>query len=841
MMRHRKFIRIALNVLSFLRMICVAGVLFILPTQNLHAQKITVNSYGRSASEVFADVMRQSGKNFIYSSDILKDLKISINVKDKSLKYTLKSMFEGTDIGYKIKGNNILLVKKKRKKVKMANGNPAIRRELIETDSVKVGIFRDLVVVESKNKTLSMNSSSIGALNVSGGRIGRTPVILGEADVVKTLQFEPGVSGGVEGTAGMYVHGGNKDENLFMLENIPLYQVNHFGGLFSAFNAEAIKSVDFFKSTFPAKFDGRLSSYMDVYTKDGGLSKLKGSFKIGLTSGAFHIDGPLWKDRTTYSLSIRRSWYEVLTLPGIAIANSFNQKDDDDFRFGYAFTDINAKITHRFSSRSRVYAIMYYGEDYLRSGSYTPKHITDGYYSNIDAKLRWGNILASAGWIYDFTPNLWGKISGAFTRYYTSMGSLSESADLEMGEKENFVSNEVKSKNNIEDWILKGDFEWKTSDSNRLMFGTSFVYHTFLPSKDSRTLITENLTTCATDNDIKYHARELNIYAEDNLKFHDKFMLSAGLHYSLFDISGKVKKGLSPRVSFKYSLSDDVVIKGGYSHAVQYVHQLSQSSISLPTDQWVPVIGEQKAQTSDKIAIGSYWNLNNKIIFTAEAYYKWMNNIIDYQDEYYMLPPELQWNAKLTEGRGTAKGLDFKISKEFGKVTGQVSYSLLWADRQFPDKNGGKKFPARFDNRHKINVLLNWKINDKWELNASWIGMSGNLITLPLQCWMDPGLGPWHYDMMLKTDVNNYRLPFYHRLDLSFIRYTHNGYWTFGLYNAYCNMNTIAVRLDYSDDFFIYETMGTNSWQTRYYGSRPVFQKIKLLPTIPSISYTWLF
>ena len=245
-MRHSKFIRIALNVLSFLRMICVAGLLFVLPTQNLHAQKITVNSYGRSASEVFADVMRQSGKNFIYSSDILKDLKISINVKDKSLKYTLKSMFEGTDIGYKIKGNNILLVKKKRKKVKMANGNPAIRRELIETDSVKVGIFRDLVVVESKNKTLSMNSSSIGALNVSGGRIGRTPVILGEADVVKTLQFEPGVSGGVEGTAGMYVHGGNKDENLFMLENIPLYQVNHFGGLFSAFNAEAIKSVDFF-------------------------------------------------------------------------------------------------------------------------------------------------------------------------------------------------------------------------------------------------------------------------------------------------------------------------------------------------------------------------------------------------------------------------------------------------------------------------------------------------------------------------------------------------------------------------------------------------------------------
>ncbi|MDE5674579.1 MAG: hypothetical protein K2I44_04440, partial [Muribaculaceae bacterium] len=197
-----------------------------------------------------------------------------------------------------------------------------------------------------------------------------------------------------------------------------------------------------------------------------------------------------------------------------------------------------------------------------------------------------------------------------------------------------------------------------------------------------------------------------------------------------------------------------------------------------------------------------------------------MNNLLEYADEYYILPPDIAWNEKMAIGKGTAKGVDFKVSKEFGKLSGHVSYSLLWADRQFPDKNHGKKFPARFDNRHKINVMVNWKINKKWDMNVSWTGMSGNRITLPTQCWVDPGLAPWHYGMTLATEVNNYRLPFYHRMDLSFTRYTKRGFWNFSLYNAYCNMNTIGVQRDYN-----YESGKL----------LPVFKKIKLLPIIRSV------
>lgn len=826
----------------FLRLICIAGFVAMSMTIPAYAQKISVNATNRPAAEVFADVMRQSGKNFIYSSDILKGLRLNVNVKNKSLKTTLNKMFKDTGIEYKIKGNNIMLVRKKGKefKPKKSMSDPRLK----DTDSVKVGILRDVIVEGSRNQTITMNSANIGALNVSRDMIAKTPVIFGESDVIKTLQFEPGVSGGVEGTAGMYVHGGNVDENLYMLDNIPLYQVNHFGGLFSAFNTEAIKNVDFYKSTFPAKFDGRLSSFMDVYTRDGSNKKLNGSIRVGLTSGAANIEGPLWKDKTTFSLAVRRSWFELITIPAVAIANSVNGKGEDDFTFGYAFTDVNAKIAHKFSNRSKIYGMFYYGEDYLNNGTHTPDDKKgdyddkrDNFYDKNEARLRWGNIVASAGWIYDFTPTLWGKVCGAFSRYYSSMSTVQESADLDGSEKLNFTSNDIKSHNNIQDWIIKADFEWRSSSVNKLNFGASMTFHNFLPSKDSRTLIANGVTTDVTDNGFKYKAREFNVYAEDNLSLGDKFKLNLGLHYSLFNITGATKGGLSPRVAFNYMLKDNIAFKGGYSRTVQFVHQLSQSSISLPTDQWVPIIGEQKPQVSDKIALGVYWKPMNLFTVAVEGYYKWMHNLLDYQDEYYLLPPELQWNAKLTAGKGTSKGVDFKISKEFGKITGQVSYSLLWADRQFANRNGGRKYPARFDNRHKINVLVNWKINDKWELGASWIGMSGNRITLPTQCWVDPGLAPWNYQMLLKTDINNYRLPFYHRLDLSFTRYTRHGYWTIGLYNAYCNMNTIAIRMDYSDHQLY--PVNINGYMT--YRSIPVFQKIKLIPTIPSFSYTWLF
>ena len=331
-----------------------------------------------------------------------------------------------------------------------------------------------------------------------------------------------------------------------------------------------------------------------------------------------------------------------------------------------------------------------------------------------------------------------------------------------------------------------------------------------------------------------YGGNEMNLYAGGDWTPFRQLRVNYGLHYSLFNIDNKTHNALSPRLSLRFHTGGNWAIKGGYSRTVQYVHQLMQSSISLPTDQWVPIVGTQKPQTADKIAFGGYYTLNNRYTFSAEAYFKWMDNLLEYADDDYLLPPDAEWSGKLTAGKGTAKGIDFKASKDFGKITGHIAYSLLWADRQYPDKNGGRKFPARFDNRHKINVLLNWKISPKWELSASWTGMSGNRITLPTQLWQDPTIAPWHYDMTLPTEENNYRLPFYHRMDLNLRRNTRHGYWNFSLYNAYCNMNTIAVIRDYSDSHYNIDGNG-NIY------SPPVFKKLRLIPIIPSVSYTWIF
>ncbi|MBD5356038.1 MAG: TonB-dependent receptor [Bacteroides sp.] len=895
------------------RKLVTTATLITLAAFGLNAQNVTMTAINRNAESVFVELLQLTGKNFIYPSGLLKGLKVTVKADNTPLSDILDKMFEGTGISYKIKGNNVTLKREKIKNVPkytisgfvkeestdevllgatiydiksgkgtvtnangfysltLPDGEVNLKVQYVGLESYLSGVFtlsqnkklnimlalphelEEVVVNATVNNTKAMETTEIGSLNLTNAAIKATPVIFGESDVVKTLQLEPGISAGIEGMAGMYVHGGDTDENLYMLDNIPLYQVNHFGGLFSAFNVEALRNVDFYKTSFPAKYDGRLASFMDVHTKDGSLNEHHGSFRLGLTSGAFDINGPIWKDCTSYSFAIRRSWYDVITLPALAIINKIDDSINTHLR--YAFTDINAKLNHHFSDKSSAYIMFYYGEDYLyggeddkgkKNGSFD--YIVHGISSSLDnitissdasysgknnsytdtrSKLIWGNIVASAGWKYIFSPKLFGEITGAFTRYFSSLRNFKEDYDFTGDEINSFTRTSFSHHNNINDIIARVDFNCLLIPENKLDFGMSYTYHSFLPSRGVHTLTKDDEVTNVYDNVPTYHANELNFYLSDDYSLGNWLRVNGGFHYSIFEIGGKTKSNLSPRLSFRVTPKHNFAIKAAYSRSAQYVHQLAESNISLPTDQWIPIIGSQKPQTADKIALGAYWcTPDRQFTFSVEGYYKWMHNLIDYTDDYYLVPPSDSWTEKLGVGEGKSKGIDFKITKEFGKITGHLAYSLLWADRRFPDKNKGQWFPARFDNRHKINIALAWKINSKWEVGASWTGMSGNRITLPLQCWSDPYLGPWNFDMIYYEKTNNYRLPFYHRLDLSAIRKTKHGYWTFSIYNAYSYMNVIAVRLD-SDEL-------NGEWVD-------MFQHIRAIPIIPSVSYTWLF
>lgn len=783
------------------------------------ARRVTVDVHNADAETVFKTLMQQSGKNFVYTSGLLDGMKISVHANHRPLRKVLDEMFRGTDIRYKIKGDNVMLSRRPARVRPLPPVAPRMQPDSVELPFELANQLAELKVTGSRLQNRTLESAEIGSYRLSPEKIMYTPQIFGESDVVKTLQLEPGVSAGTEGLAGLYVHGGNADENLYTLDNVPLYQVNHFAGLFSAFNVDVVKSVDFYKSSFPARLDGRLSSFVDVRTRGGGDDGHHGSARLGLTSGAFNISGPIGHGGTGYSVALRRSWYDVLTAPFLAINNALNDPVyDEDLRFRYAFTDFNAKITHRFSPRSNAHFMLYYGEDFLQGGS---KDNSDSYKEDDNNKLRWGNLVASAGWNYRFSDGLSGEFTAAYTRYFSGLKRRWYYAEYVQGQMSSESLDVSDGHNNINDWIFRSDFYWNPAEAHRLNFGASYTFHNFRPTDSHHSITTDGIQAIVSDTTERYRANELNAYIGYDWRLSDSWQLNAGLHGSLFAIDSKVHGAASPRLALRYSPRPGWAFKAAYNRTVQYVHQLSQSYISLPTDQWVPITGNFKPQTADKISIGAYRCIGSDWTVSAEAYWKWMHNLVEYRTDYY-LAPAWQTDRRFTSGDGSAKGVDFKLSKESGRISGHLGYSLLWADRHFAERNGGRPYPARNDNRHKINLLLQWQINDIWSMGASWTGMSGNRVTLPIQVWESPIISDWSADVPLDTDVNNYRLPFYHRLDLSFTRQTRRGYWTFSLYNAYCNMNVVAVRRDWRHEC-------------------PRFQQLHLLPIIPSFSYTWIF
>ena len=794
------------------------------------AQKVTIEAHDLPASDVFRDIMQQTGKNFIYSTDLLQDYRVSVTAKDKPLRKVLQSMFAGSDIEFKIKGKDVMLRRRRRKVESVTLSN---RVDTMVNYVAAPTQLEELVVV-SRLEAPDVSTAEIGAEKITAKEISSVPVLLGEADVLKALHMQPGVQESAEGMAGMHVHGGGADENMCMLDNIPLYQVNHFAGLFSAFNVDAIRYIDFFKSSIPAKYDGRLSSFLDVRTKNGNPDGHHGSIKLGLTSGAFNINGPIGK-ATTYSVAMRRSWYDVLTIPFLALINS---AQDEKITFAYSFMDLNAKVNHRFSSSSSAYVSVYFGDDYLRSGS---KDTFDGdaYYFGSDDqyKFHWGNLVTQAGVIHNFSSTLNGEFTAAFTKYFSKMKKDEYSSEKYNGNLITSTRAKASTSNDIDDLIAKADFYWNPSENTHVKFGAAYTLHNFLPANTVTESTVDNVHTEVRDSSRTYKASELNAYIEDDWRISKKIRANIGVHASLFHIDGKSHFGISPRASISFRPSKDWAFKAAYSTTTQYVHQLVRSYLALPTDKWIPVSGNLKPQRAYKVAVGAYWSIaGGNYTLSAEAYHKQMRNLIDYCDEYYLNPPMEFWNARLTTGKGTSKGLDLKFEKVFGKFTGHIAYSLAWADRFFPEKNNGRPFPARFDNRHSINVLMNWKINSKVEINAAWTGHSGNRITLLSQNWSTPDFGPdFNYsEATLKAPINNFRLPFYHRLDLGLLVRNRRGFWNFGLYNAYCQKNAVFV------------THGTKREIVNTPGGvainyKPVFKKVSLLPIIPSISYTWQF
>ncbi|MFV0591637.1 MAG: TonB-dependent receptor [Draconibacterium sp.] len=671
------------------------------------------------------------------------------------------------------------------------------------------------VVAGAVSRKLTDSQISKEVLSIES--IERLPAFLGEADVMKTLQLMPGVQSGSEASSGLYVRGGGPDQNLILLDGVPVYNANHLFGFFSVFNTDAIKNVSLYKGGFPARFGGRLSSVVDIRMKEGNEKELHGGVQVGLISSKFHLEGPFKKDKTAFHISARRTYVDLITRPLMP----------DDEKVSYFFYDMNAKINHKFSDRSRLYLSAYAGRD--KASDEYESSFGSNYYDKYDSKLYWGNLTTALRWNYIFSNKLFANTTLTYSDYRFNVDDWSE-YHSNNGSGSYVESVYYKYKSGIEDWSAKIAFDWYPSPRHEIKFGTNYIYHSFNPGVETiREKDTGTPEVNKTFGDGNTYSHELSAYIEDNVELGARLKANIGLHVSAFNVEGEWYKSLEPRASVRYLLSDKLTVKVAYSKMQQYLHLLSNSTIGLPTDLWLPTTKRVKPEESHQYAVGWVYSKLWRLELSVEGFYKEMKNIIEYKEGASFFGSSLGWEDMIESGQGHVYGIELMAKKDVGKTSGWIAYTWSKNERRFDDLNFGEWFPTRYDRRHDASIVLTHKLSDKVDFGATWVYGTGNAITLAtheIEQLYDPA-NYWGNSVPYFEHRNNYRMPAYHRLDLgvNFHKQKKKGVrtWNVSVYNAYGRKNP----------FYLYVDNNNNG--------QKVLKQVSLFPVVPSVSYTYKF
>ena len=692
-------------------------------------------------------------------------------------------------------------------------------------------------------------SSQMSAVQMTMEKIKSVPVMFGEADLIKALQLMPGVQSGSEGSSGMYVRGGGPDENLFLLDGVPLYNVTHLGGFFSTFNTDAVKNVTLYKGSFPARFGGRLSAVLDVTQNNGNDQELHGNLSVGLISAKCNLEGPIVKERTTFSLSFRRTYAELFIIPAVMAINDMDSDEpapdvaqNAKFDAGYYFYDFNAKVTHKFSDKSRLYASLYMGDDKIHGSIRTVTSLDENV--NLRFANRWGNLVGSLRWNYALTPKLFLNVSGAYTRYHNNIVGSVEKLASANDQNASTITGDYDS--GIQEAALRADFDYSPNPDHTAKFGVAFTRHWFSPEVASAAidyydtlLMRDTLHATMDIASGTIVANELTAFVEDDWAVAEAVKLNYGLHFSAFKVGNSLYPSFQPRISGRVMITPDLSFKLGYARMTQYVHLLSTTSVTLPTDLWVPVTDKVKPMQSHQVAGGIFYSLSGIADFSMEAYYKKMDNLIEYKDGATFFGSYENWENLVYQGRGWSYGLELLVQREVGKLTGWIGYTWSRTMRQFDRKNqelnGGNPFPAKYDRRHDLSIVLSYKLNDKIDFNATWVYSTGNAASLATQSYPVAGEDPDDYERNSRgvnviEGRNNYRMPDYHRLDLgvNFHRTFRRARRTINVsvYNVYNRQNPYMLYRSSRDTY-------------RNYPSALV--QLSLFPILPSVGYTLYF
>ena len=697
----------------------------------------------------------------------------------------------------------------------------------------------DEVVVEGTRATVSARNPQMSVVELPVQQIKSIPTLFGEADVLKAIQLLPGVQNGSEGSAGMYVRGGGPDENLLLLDGVPVYNVNHMLGFFSVFNPDALKNVTLYKGSFPARFGGRLSSVVDIRMKEGDMQKYHGNASIGLISSKFNFEGPIVKDKLSFNLSYRRTYGDLLIKPALWIA-SWSTPEISKLSVGYYFYDFNAKLNWKISDKDRLYLSFYTGDDAIYFGVENKDFMSDStqYTHRIKLNWKWGNKVAALRWNHVVSQKLFMDASVNYTQYRHNLG-------MNLTEEDTYLPTNTVSKNvfdmvyksGINDLTAKVDFDYTPLPNHEIRFGGNYTYHIFRPEVQSIQMSEsqQSLVDTVTGSPNVY-AHETALYAEDNMTLGDIFRMNLGVHYSTFTVEGKTYQSVQPRVSTSLMLASNLSLKAGYAYMTQYVHLLSNSSLSLPTDLWVPVTAKIVPMNAHQWSVGAFYELPRLFDISVEGYYKTMDNLLEYKDGASFFGSSERWDEKVCMGKGWAYGVELLVQRSFGKTTGWIGYTWAHSKRQFDREgqiiNNGKVFPAKYDRRHDISVTVQHKFSDSFDLSGTWVFSSGNCGTLGTQVY--EGLpNDWgEFQHINALERNNFRMGNYHRLDLGAnLHFPLNpGLLTlnFSVYNVYNHNNPFLVYTDYVYD------------ESTQQAEKKLMQ-VSIFPIIPSFSLSYKF
>jgi len=639
------------------------------------------------------------------------------------------------------------------------------------------------VVVTSQRKNDNITKLDMGVQKLDTKDIRNIPVLFGEKDVLKTIQLLPGIKSAGEGSSGFNVRGGAVDQNLILLDEATVYNASHLMGFFSVFNSDAIKDITVYKGNEPAEYGGRLSSALDIKMNDGNDKKIGVSGGIGLISSRLTVEGPLVKDKGSFVVSARRTYADLFLK--LSKDTTLNQAQ-------LYFYDLNVKANYKLDSKNRIFVSGYFGKDVLGLGS------TFG--------INWGNSTGTLRWNHLFTDRLFSNTSLILSNYEYKI-------DINAGIELNIISR-------IRDYGLKQDFQFFSGTNSTLKFGFNSIYHKIIPGA----------ITASSNVDLKSltnkNALENSIYISHEYTFNDRFSMVYGARLSAFSLMGSgnfytydtlgiaqdttyYKSGqfvksyfnLEPRVAFNYILNPQSSVKASYARNVQNLHLISNSTSGNPTDLWIPSSNNVKSEIADQVSMGYYHNFNDNMYeFSAEVYYKYLQNQVDYRNG-----AQLNFNenveSQLLYGSGRAYGIELFLKKKYGRFNGWISYDLSRTERKFNSINNGSYYPARQDRTHDISLVGMYELSKRWSLSATWVYNTGNAVTFPT--------GKYEIDgktVMLYSERNANRMPAYHRLDIGatwIVKKTakFESSWTFSLYNAYGQENayTISFQNDEAD------------------------------------------